>query len=115
MEKKLENKAIEELSAWLDGELSPSEADRVERLVNNDPLWGKACRQLKQVDQFLDFIPVSAVPDDLKSRISAAFKESQRPWLIRKLLPLTAAAAAVVISLFLYQAFDDSGRSIKDR
>ena len=57
------------LHAWLDGDLEPSEASRVEALVATDPAWSSAAAEARgliaassRVIRALDLVPANVVP-----------------------------------------------------
>jgi len=59
------------IHAWLDGELSPDEAARVERLVNDDPEWAAAAGEARglvaassRILSALDVVPGGVLPTD---------------------------------------------------
>ena len=60
------------LSAYFDGELSPEEAARVERLLAEEPAWASAWAGLRSLDAVLDAAVCPAAPRELASRIVAA-------------------------------------------
>lgn len=97
---------FDDLSALLDGELSPRRAGEVEGLVQSDPHWRAAWVELQAVDEALDAYGVPPAPRDLPERIIAAARRlgRTRPVVLRIARwagPVAAAAAAVVIAVAL--------------
>ena len=97
---------FDDLSALLDGELSPRRAGEVEGLVQSDPHWRAAWQELQAVDEALDAYGVPAAPRDLPERIIAAARRlgRTRPVILRIARwagPAAAAAAAIVIAVAL--------------
>ena len=95
---------FDDLSALLDGELSPRRAGEVEGLVQSDPHWQAAWQELQAVDEALDAYGIPPAPQDLPERIIAAAHRLGRPRPIilriaRWAGPAAAAAAAVVIAV----------------
>lgn len=90
------------VSAYFDGELSPAEASRVERLVADDPAWAAALADLRWLDEALDAYTCPAAPRELSSRIQAVLRARRPMWarVLRVAVPL-AAAAAVVLAVVL--------------
>jgi hypothetical protein len=79
------------IHAWLDGELDPAEAARVEALVASDPAWAAAAAEARgliaasaRIVGTLDRVPANVIPK------AAAPKRSGSRWMWR-------AAAAVVL------------------
>ena len=62
---------FEDLSAWLDGELSAERAAQVERLVHEDRLWRQAERELCSLHEALDSYAAPAPAPGLARRILA--------------------------------------------
>ena len=94
------------LSAYFDGELSPAEASRVERLLADEPAWASAFSELQSLDAVLDAVECPAAPRELASRIVAAAKaqpRQERPAWVRvlRLAGPMAAAASVVLAVVL--------------
>lgn len=97
---------FDDLSALLDGELSPRRAGEVDALVQSDPHWRAAWQELQAVDEALDACGVPPAPRDLPERIIAAAHRlgRTRPVILRIARwagPVVAAAAAVVIAVTL--------------
>jgi len=80
------------IHAWLDGQLPPDEAARVERLVATDPAWAEAVAEARglvaassRILAALDHVPAGVIPQGTASRPARRL-----PWW-------TKAAAAVVL------------------
>lgn len=94
------------IHAWLDGELSPEDAARVERLVNDDPAWAAAAAEARglvaassRILSALDVVPADVTPadagpgrasHDAHGASSRPSRFSVRPWM-------RAAAALVIV------------------
>jgi ferric-dicitrate binding protein FerR (iron transport regulator) len=106
-ERELGQSDLDELSAWMDGELTGTDARRVERLVQTDPTWRSACDQLQGVADALDGLATPAAPAELTARILRAARPT--PLVVRFLrvaAPL-AAAAAIVLGVMLWAPHTD--------
>lgn len=84
------------IHAWLDGELPPDEAARVEQLVANDAVWAAAAAEARgliaasaRILSALDDVPAQVMPD---RRPATAAKPRGLPWWTR------AAAAVIVVA-----------------
>jgi len=91
------------LSAYFDGELSPAEMARVDRLVADEPAWSAALASLRSLDGVLDAYTCSEPPRALPSRIVAAARRQEKSVWVRvfRLAVPAAAAAAVVLAVTL--------------
>ncbi|MCZ6573335.1 MAG: zf-HC2 domain-containing protein [Planctomycetota bacterium] len=87
------------LYAYLDGELNPEEAARLEARLAADSTLAEELAALRQVDAALDALPGHEVSDDFTERVAAAARP-RRGILLRLGLPL-AAAAALALAVFL--------------
>ena len=65
----------EQLSAYLDGELSGEETRRVEEMLADDPALSDELESLREVRQLLRSLPREQAPDGL---IDAALAQAQR-------------------------------------
>ncbi len=92
----------ETLSAYLDGELSPEEAARVEQALRADPALETELTTLRAVDRALDVLPGCEAPDDLEQRVRAELVTRSRGRLIM-LVSAVAAAAAILVAVLLGQ------------
>ena len=92
---------LEELSAWLDGELEPSAAGRVERMVATDPDWRATHEQFLAVDAAMKLLPPARPRRDLADRIvSRAFRRRRVVRAVAVAVPL-AAAAGIIVAILL--------------
>lgn len=106
MKTSLTQSEFEQLSAWIDGELSPADDAAVAALVQNDPAWASARAGLSELDAALDSCDVPAAPAGLAQRIcDNVRRQSRRSRIIRiaKYFAPAAAAAAVVLAVVLWQ------------
>ena len=87
------------LYAYLDGELNPEEAARLEARLAADPALAAELAALRQIDAALDALPGHEVTDDFTERVVAVARP-RRGILLRLGLPL-AAAAALALAVFL--------------
>ena len=96
--KGLENESdIEELTAWMDGELPPPRGQRVAERVRTDPDWRATWQDFQAVDAALNCLHPAEPPSDLTERIvRAARRREFGGRALRILAPLTAAAAVVL-------------------
>lgn len=92
---------LEQLSAWMDGELDPPAGESVARLVREDPIWRATWEEFRAVDSALEACPPVRPRRDLTDRIVRAARR-QRLWsrAVRIAAPL-AAAAAVILAVYL--------------
>lgn len=124
------------IHAWLDGELSPDEAARVERLVHEEPEWAAAAREARglvaassRILGELDAVPGDVLPvgsraaTESRSRSASRFgwnrgsrsssnrssRFSVRPWMrVAAGLVLVVGTASVVSErIGVRSAFDD--------
>ena len=103
----------ETLSAYLDGELSPEEAARVEQALRADPALEAELTTLRAVDRALDVLPGCEAPDDLEQRVRAALATRRRGRLIM-LVSAAAAAAAILVAVLLTQGGAEQTRGLPE-
>jgi anti-sigma factor RsiW len=92
---------LEDLSAWLDGELSGERAERIARLVREDPAWGEVCEQMRATDAALDRLRPARPRPELAQRIDRA---TGGYWLRARFYRIAgslAAAAAVLLVAYV--------------
>lgn len=89
---------FEDLSAWLDGELSAEGARKVERLVREDAAWSRAAAELKATDRALDAWTVPAPTADLSERIIESCSARRRRTIALRWIAAGAAVAALVVA-----------------
>src|SRR5262245_37020075 len=96
------------LSALIDGELEPAEAERVEILIARDPLLARRFERLRRADAFTQqaFAPLASVP--LKLRAAAGAFDGWRRFAAAGATALAAGAAGLLLGLSLSR--DDVGR-----
>lgn len=104
MTAKLNEQQLEQLSAWMDGELEPAEAQRVQRLVADEPAWAEEHARLLALDRRLDAWAAPAPRDALAGQIVAAAHRSRRRLVLVRWLTPAAAAAAIVLAVVLLHA-----------
>lgn len=95
----------ERLSAWLDGELPPEQAEEVARLVETDPAWAEAYRRLKALDRVLDLWTVPPPPADLARRVWAHRRSRRESVVLRVGQWMLSAAALALIAGGLWLHF----------
>ena len=104
---------IEDLSAWMDGELADADARRVAHLVEMDPAWTRAHRELKALDDALGAMPTPTPQRPLTDRIvHAATRRRARVRIVRIAAPL-AAAAAILLAVLAANYLGDGGAGPK--
>lgn len=99
------------IHAWLDGELSPDEAARVERLVREDAEWAAAAAEARgliaassRILGALDVVPGDVIPAGSRATPAAGKPRLQfavRPWM--------RAAAGIVLVLGTYAVVRGTG------
>ena len=108
MTAKLTQSEIEQLSAYLDGEVDDAEARRVESLLATDAAWQQAADELESLDDALDAFTAPPASAGLSGRIiEAAAREHAHAGLVirlaKYLVPVAAAAAAAIIFISVYK------------
>lgn len=98
------DKFREQLSAYLDGELSEAEAAAVARAVEADSQLARELDRLRAVKELVAALPRQSAPAELASRVLARAEREGRfaaraPWGVR--LARLAAAALVLIAVGL--------------
>ncbi len=79
MYKNLGQSDFEDLTAYLDGQLSADRARAVENLIRTDPAWAGERDRLEAVDRLLDVYDVPAPPSDLDDRILRGVRFENTP------------------------------------
>ncbi len=93
---------LDELTAWMDGELAGTDARRIAELVRADPRWRKSHREFLAVTEALAGMPAPAAGPGLAERIvRRAHRERVTSRIWRVAAPL-AAAAAVIVAVTLW-------------
>jgi hypothetical protein len=108
MEERLTQNDFEELSAYMDGELTPAATARVRDRLQTSPAWRGALERLQAVDTAIEAYVVPPAPADLARRVLRQTAQAHRPLhfarpSLRWLVPL-AAAATIVAVLLVYGA-----------
>ena len=94
------NESREQLSAYLDGELSEAAAAAVDRALRSDPDLARELDRLQAVRRLVASLPRESAPPGLASRVLAQVRPGGRtPWTAR--LARLAAAAVVLIAVGL--------------
>ena len=92
---------IEDLVAWMDGELSGDDARRVARLVETDPAWRADFEQFREVDRLTGLIEPARPEQDLTDRIVRSARRRRRLVRVAKIVAPLAAAACIILALRL--------------
>jgi len=99
---------IEELLAWMDGELSGPEAQRVANLVETDRAWREAAHQFGAVDRLAGLIePVRPQRDLTDQIVRSAYLSGRQAYRRKRLTRMVqfvgplAAAACIILALWL--------------
>jgi len=101
-EPKLRQDELEQISAFLDGELPADQTRDVARRIDSDPAWAAAADELGKLESLLDAWPTPRLAGDLTTSILAATRRKQpRPAWVQWLAPLATAAAIVAAVLLL--------------
>lgn len=100
MEKILKQSELEDLSAYVDGELDAARAAEIARLIETDALWRQAHLDLLDLNAALDAYVAPSPSSDLAARIVRNIRQQeQRPLasrILRWAAPLTAAATILI-------------------
>lgn len=92
---------LDELSAWLDGELDPPSAERVARLVCSDPDWQATCEQFRAVSACMELLPPVGPARDLTDGIVRTARRRRRIGRAAGVLVPLAAAAGLAVAVML--------------
>ena len=104
MDKKLSESELADLCAWLDGELEPDRSSQVASLVQSDPAWSRARREMQSLNTLLETWTVPPTPAELARQIASRARRPV-PWRLGRFLHWAtgvAAAAALVLALMLH-------------
>jgi len=93
---------LEELNAYLDGELPPEARERVEAALRDDPALAEQLRALREVDRALELMPAAEASPAFAARLEAARLRARGGRFRRLVLPIAAAAAAVAAAVALF-------------
>jgi anti-sigma factor RsiW len=110
MDERLTQNDFEELSAYMDGELTPAATSRIRNRLQTSPAWRRALERLQAVDTAIGAYVVPPAPGDLAQRVLRRTAQAHRPLhfarpSLRWLAPLTAAAT-IVAALLVYGAIN---------
>lgn len=92
---------IEELSAWMDGELPEQQAERVARLVETDSDWQATFEQFRAVDRAADLLEPARPAPDLAERIVRLARRRRGLVRMARIAAPLAAAACIAVALWL--------------
>ncbi len=92
---------LEELSAWMDGELTPEAAQRVARLVRSDPAWQATWEQFRRLEQAMGLLGPVSPPSDLTEPIVRAAHRRRRLVRAAEVFGPLAAAAGILLAVVL--------------
>jgi len=90
---------LEDLSAWMDGELPPDQARFLERRLAGDPVLRARLERWQLASAGLRGQPLRLMPESLAGDIAAAVADQSRP--SRRRWPWAAGAVAAALSLAL--------------
>jgi len=116
MEDKLTQTDLEDLSAYMDGELESAARSRIGELVRTSAAWQDALARLQAVDRALEAYVVPAAPEGLADRVlrktsHRALRAVHLPRTpLRWLAPL-AAAAAIIAAFLIFQSVSRQARN----
>ncbi len=95
---KLKSAELEQISAYLDGELPQDQAERTAEHIRRDANWTKAAKTFEAVDSLLENWQAAPLRRDLTQSILAeAHRKPARPAWLKVAAPLAAAAAILLI------------------
>ena len=115
MEEKLTQIDLEDLSAYMDGELDGAARSRIGELVRTSAAWRDALARLQAVDVAMEAYVVPAAPEGLADRVLRKTSHAHRTVLLprpplRWLAPL-AAAAAIIAAFLIFQSLSRPARN----
>jgi len=100
MQQELRQADVEDLSAYLDGELEADRRAAVEGLIRSDAAWRAERDRLEALDRVLEVYDVPAPPGDLAERVLGTVRvKVRRGKVLRWVWPLAGAAAAAAVIL----------------
>ncbi len=95
---KLEQSEIEQIHAFLDGELPAEQAEPVAARIERDPTFSAEANAYRQLDAFLDTWQAPPLRRDLTQAILArTARKREVPAWVRVLAPVAAAAMIFVV------------------
>ena len=109
--KPLSQSQLDQISAFLDGELSASQTDQVAARLENDPAWAAAAGQFQKLGTLLEVWEAPPLRRDLTDSILAkARRKSRLPEWVRAMIPLAAAAAIfLTVAAYHFLTTDSAG------
>ena len=100
----LKQPEIEQINAFLDGELPAEQVRQVARRISAEPAWARAARRLRKLDTMLDAWQVDPLRRDLSGAIMGGTRpQARRPAWLHVAGPL-AVAAAIFAAVVVYHA-----------
>ncbi|HUT60857.1 MAG TPA: hypothetical protein VNA25_23670 [Phycisphaerae bacterium] len=117
MDERLSQTEFEDLSAYLDGELTGEALRRVEAKLAGDAEWQRALRRLQALDRAIGVYNPPGAPADLAARVIDAVARARRPApqairIARWLIP-AAAAAAIILGVLIYKGLTGPETEVK--
>ena len=108
--RKLRQSQLEQISAYLDGELSADLSSRVAERIACDPAWSAVAKDFEKVNTLLEAWQTPPLRRDLTGAILARARQKRRPpgWL-RIMAPL-GTAAAITVAVWVFHATHPAGR-----
>ncbi len=99
MKREIRQSDIEALSAWLDGELSRPQRNRLEKRLAQEPDLARVEQEMRRIDRALDTWQVPSASPKLAERIKANIRRSDRNRLFFRIARWGAAASAAAAVL----------------
>ena len=108
--RELTESELEDLSAYMDGQLQGDSAVEVAHSIEADAAWRQTRRDFQDVEGLLDYYTTPPVSAELTGRIMSAVRKHARRrqvlHVVRWLAPATAAAAIVLVGLAVFGGGD---------
>ena len=105
-----DQKLLEDLCAWIDGELPPDQARFLERRIANEPALQAQVERWQLASASLRGQPLRLMPHDLAERVAAAVRAGPAP-VSRHRWPWAAGIAAAALGLALLPGLVGQGGS----
>jgi len=90
---------LEQLTAWMDGELGERQAREVAERVASDPRWRRVYEDFTAVDRALEMATPPAPPADLTERILRGVRRRRLWGRVIRVAGAAAVAAGIVIAV----------------